>query len=51
MRLKIIKDLSSLLKVLMDSALRMTSRRLFQAVGLANAKVKGQITTDRGTNM
>ena len=45
------KNLSSLLKVLMDSALRMMSGRLFQAVGPANVKVKGQITTVRGTNM
>jgi len=32
MRLKIKKHLSSLLKVLMDSALRIMSGRLFQAV-------------------
>ena len=51
MRLKNKKDLSSLLEVLMDSALRMMSDRLFQAVGPANVKVKGQITTVRGTNM
>ena len=38
MRLKIRKDLTSLLKVLMDSALRIMSGRLFQAVGPANAK-------------
>jgi len=34
------KDLSSLLKVLTDSALRIMSGRLFQAVGLANAKAR-----------
>jgi len=33
------KDLSSLLKVLIDSALRIMSGRLFQAVAPANAKV------------
>jgi len=39
-RLKIKKDLSGLLKVLMDSALRIMSGRLFQAVGPANAKAR-----------
>jgi len=33
------KDLSSLLKVLMDSALRIMSGRLFQAVGPAKARL------------
>jgi len=40
MKLKIKKDLSSLLKVLMDSALRIMSGKLFQAVGPANAKAR-----------